>query len=212
VLTTDSAKVKAQYYCENPYNFVEVESMPSLSNDTGTICIAHQSLNQIIDAFAYSENMHFSLLETEDGVSLERLNFNLETQNNGNWHSSASTVDFGTPTFKNSQQYIIQSIGEISVDPKSFTPNNDGYKDICSISWSFSESNLMATINIFDADGRLVSPILNNQMIGNKGSIIWDGTSEDGLQLNTGMYIVWMEIFSDNGNAERFKEVIVLSR
>ncbi|MDC0204603.1 lamin tail domain-containing protein [Flavobacteriales bacterium] len=212
VLTTDSAKVKAQYSCENPYNFIEIESMPILSNDTGTICIVHQSLNQIIDAFAYSENMHFSLLETEDGVSLERLDFNLETQNNGNWHSSASTIGFGTPTFKNSQQYIIQSIGEISVDPKSFTPNNDGYKDICSISWSFSKSNLMATINIFDADGRLVSSILNNQMIGNEGSTIWDGTSEDGLQLNTGMYIVWMEVFSDNGNADRFKEVIVLSR
>ncbi len=40
----------------------------------------------------------------------------------------------------------------------------------------------------------------------------WDGTSEEGLQLNTGMYIVWMEVFSDNGNTERFKEVIVLSR
>ena len=70
----------------------------------------------------------------------------------------------------------------------------------------------MATINIFDANGRLISPIINNQMIGNDGSTIWDGTSEDGLQLNTGIYIVWMEVFSDNGNVERFKEVIVLSR
>ena len=49
-------------------------------------------------------------------------------------------------------------------------------------------------------------------MIGNSGNTTWDGTSEEGLQLNTGMYIVWMEVFSDNGNAERFKEVIVLSR
>ena len=35
---------------------------------------------------------------------------------------------------------------------------------------------------------------------------------EESLQLNTGMYIVWMKVFSNNGNAERFKEVIVLSR
>ena len=40
----------------------------------------------------------------------------------------------------------------------------------------------------------------------------WDGISEDVLQLNTGMYIVWMGVFSDDGDAKRFKEVIVLSR
>ena len=66
VLTTDSAKVKSQYSCENPYNFIELNSMPSLSNDTGTICITHKSLNQIVDAFAYSENMHFSRREAPD--------------------------------------------------------------------------------------------------------------------------------------------------
>jgi hypothetical protein len=31
-------------------------------------------------------------------------------------------------------------------------------------------------------------------------------------ELFTGMYIVWTEVFSNNGNAERFKEAIVLSR
>ena len=54
--------------------------------------------------------------------------------------------------------------------------------------------------------------MLNNEMIGNSGNITWDGTSEMGLQLNTGMYIVWMEIFSEDGNVERFKKVVVLSR
>ena len=48
--------------------------------------------------------------------------------------------------------------------------------------------------------------------IGNSSNTDWDGTSEEGLQLNTGMYIVWMKVFLDNGSAERFKEVIVLSR
>jgi len=212
VLTTDSAKVKAQYNTENPYNFIEVASMPPLSNEEGTICIVHKSQNHMIDAFAYHENMHFSLLETEDGVSLERLNPNAETQNSNNWHSAASTVGFGTPTYKNSQELIIQSIGEININPKSFTPNNDGYKDVASINWNFSKNNLMATIKIFDSGGGVVKNILNNEMIGNSGNTTWDGTSEEGLQLNTGMYIVWMEVFSDNGNAERFKEVIVLSR
>jgi len=212
VLTTDSAKVKAQYKTVNPYAFVEIESMPTLSNEEGTICIAHQSLTQIIDAFAYHEDMHFSLLETEDGVSLERLDANAKTQNEGNWHSAASTVGFGTPTYKNSQMYINQSIGEMNIDPKSFTPNNDGHHDMVSINWDFSKINLMATIKIFDSKGKEVKNIVNNEMIGNKGSKNWDGTSEDDLQLATGIYIVWMEVFSENGEAERFKKVVVLSR
>ena len=87
----------------------------------------NQSQNQIIDAFAYYEDMHFSLLETTDGVSLERLNPNAKTQNSNNWHSAASTAGFGTPTYKNSQELITQSIGEININPKSFTPNSLPY-------------------------------------------------------------------------------------
>jgi len=151
-------------------------------------------------------------LEAEDGVSLERLNVNAETQNESNWHSSASTVGFGTPTYKNSQKLVAQTIGEMNVDPKSFSPNNDGNKDFCSINWNFSKTNLIATISIFDTEGREVKNLMNNQMIGNEGSEIWDGTSEDGLQLNTGMYIVWMEVFTEDGIIERFKQVVVLSR
>jgi hypothetical protein len=212
VLTTDAEKVKQQYYCENPYNFIEIESMPTLSNDSGTICIVHQSLNQIIDAFAYNKNMHFSILETDDGVSLERLDINTEAQASGNWHSAASTFGFGTPTYKNSQEFITQSIGEVNIDPKLFTPNNDGYKDVCAINWSFNENNLMATIRVFDSEGRFVKNLLRNEMIGNSGSIIWDGISEDDLRLNTGIYIIWMEVFSEAGNVGQFKEVVVLSR
>jgi len=210
ILTTDSAKVKAQYKTENPYAFIEMESLPSLSNDQGTICIVHQSLSQIIDAFAYDEQMHFSLLETEDGVSLERLDKQAETQKNNNWHSAASTVGFGTPTYQNSQIYQNQTTGEVTVNPKSFSPNNDGYKDICAIHWDFSKTNLMATISVFDSEGVRVNQLMNNKMIGNKGSEIWEGTSENGAQLKTGMYIVFMQVFSEDGEVESYKKVVVL--
>jgi hypothetical protein len=210
ILTTDSSKVKAQYETENPYAFIEMESLPSLSNDQGTICIVHQSLSQIIDAFAYDEQMHFSLLETEDGVSLERLDKQAETQNNNNWHSAASTVGFGTPTYQNSQVYQNQTSGEVTVNPKSFSPNNDGYKDVCAIHWNFSKTNLMATISIFDSGGIRVNQLMNNKMIGNKGSEIWEGTSENGAQLKTGMYIVFMQVFSEEGEVESYKKVVVL--
>jgi len=49
-------------------------------------------------------------------------------------------------------------------------------------------------------------------MIGNSGSKSWEGTDENRLQLETGMYIIWMEVFSEDGTTERFKQVVVLSR
>ena len=212
VLTSDSAKVKAQYYCENPEHFIEVASLPTLSNTEGSICLVHQSLNQIIDAFSYHEEMHFSLLNDLDGVSLERLNVKSKTQKNDNWHSAASTVGYGTPTYENSHQFINQVIGEVTVEPKSFSPNNDGDKDLTSINWNFKQSGLMASIKIFDSEGRWVKNLLNNELIGNKGNVIWDGTSKDGFALKSGIYIVWLQVFSTNGNVDQFKEVVVLSR
>ena len=70
----------------------------------------------------------------------------------------------------------------------------------------------MATIKVFDNNGRLVKNLMNNEMIGNSGSKSWEGTAENGLQLETGMYIIWMEVFSEDGTTERFKQVVVLSR
>ena len=83
---------------------------------------------------------------------------------------------------------------------------------MASINWNFNQTGLMATIKIFDSEGRWVRNLLNNELISNKGNIVWDGTSEDGLRLNTGIYIVWVEVFSESGNVDRYKEVVVLSR
>jgi len=68
------------------------------------------------------------------------------------------------------------------------------------------------SVGVFDNNGRLVKNLMNNEMIGNSGSKSWEGTEENGLQLETGMYIIWMEVFSEDGTAERFKQVVVLSR
>jgi len=52
--------------------------------------------------------------------------------------------------------------------------------------------------------------VMNNKMIGNKGSEICEGTQENGLQLKTGTYIVFMQIFSRDREVESYKKVVVL--
>ena len=55
-----------------------------------------------------------------------------------------------------------------------------------------------------------VNQLMNNKLIGNKGREIWGGTSENGAQLKTGMYIVFMQVFSEDGEVESYKKVVVL--
>ena len=39
---------------------------------------------------------------------------------------------------------------------------------------------------------------------------VWEGTSENGAQLKTGMYIVFIQVFSEDGEVESYKKVVVL--
>ena len=72
-------------------------------------------------------------------------------------------------------------------------------------------SDLTSNLNgVFDSEGVRVNQLINNKMIGNKGSKIWEGTSENGAQLKTGMYIVFMQVFSEDGEVESYKKVVVL--
>ena len=70
----------------------------------------------------------------------------------------------------------------------------------------------MSTIKIFDSKGRFVTNLLENELIGNSGSLVWNGLSENNLELNSGIYIIWMEVFSTEGDIEQFKDVVVLSK
>ncbi|MBT6014155.1 MAG: lamin tail domain-containing protein [Flavobacteriales bacterium] len=205
VLTTDSAKVKNQYFTENPCHFIELVSLPTFSNEEGTVAIIHQSLLNTIDVLGYHSDMHHPLLNSVDGVSLERISPNLEQ-----WQSASSTSGYGTPTYQNSQYFIPNSFGEVTVIPEVFSPNNDGYEDFLSINWEFERSDLMASISVYNSDGILINVLINNELIGNSGTQFWNGTDERGMKLSSGIYIVLLDVLSDDGFVNQFKKVVVL--
>ena len=206
VLTTDSAKVKHQYSTENPYNFIQLESMPTFSNDEGTVAIIHKSLLNTIDVLAYSDEMHHPLLSDFDGVSLERISPEM-----GEWQSASSTSGFGTPTFRNSQ--FISNIldGEITFSSEIFSPNNDGFEDALIISWEFERTDLMGSISVYNSDGMLLNVLVNNEFLGASGSKLWNGTDENNFILTQGMYIILIDVISDDGFVNKYKKVVVLS-
>jgi len=205
VLTTDSAKVKNQYFTENPCHFIELVSLPTFSNEEGTVAIIHQSLLNTIDVLGYHSDMHHPLLNSVDGVSLERISPNLEQ-----WQSASSTSGYGTPTYQNSQYFIPNSFGEVTAIPEVFSPNNDGYEDFLSINWEFERSDLMASISVYNSDGILINVLINNELIGNSGTQFWNGTDERGMKLSSGIYIVLIDVLSDDGFVNQYKKVVVL--
>ena len=153
------------------------------------------------------------MIDNADGVSLERIDPDGLSQDATNWHSAASTAGYGTPTYKNSQYKLLQSINAtIEVTPKVFSPDNDGRDDIATIQYKTTEPGYVANITIYDANGRPVRNLVSNGTLGLQGYWNWDGLDDKKLKLPIGTYIVFTEIFNLEGKKEIFKNVVVLAR
>ncbi len=210
VLTSNPETVKTQYFTSNPGGFIKMVSLPSYNNDTGVVVLATRGL-EIIDSFSYYDEMQFPLLNSTDGVSLERINYDRPTNDPTNWHSAAEDVGYATPAYKNSQFTEFFEIEDpITVEPEIFSPDNDGVDDILNINYIFELPGYTATITIFDARGRLVRKLVNNVLLGTEGTFSWDGITDNNQKARMGIYIIFIEIFDLNGNPKKYKKTTVL--
>ncbi len=210
VLTRNVQGILDYYYCPYPNNFIEMTSFPSYPNDNGNVVLIHNN-NTVIDRLDYDVSMHFPLLQSTKGVSLERINYYRPTSDITNWHSASETAGFATPGYKNSQYSDIIFEGELDVYPEIFSPDNDGYNDILNISYSFSEPGNVASISIFDCRGRLVKNILTSELLGTSGVYSWDGRTNSNQKAGIGIYVILFEMFDINGNKKVYKKTAVLA-
>ena len=212
VITEDLTIIKRDFITKNMDAFVTVASMPSFNDDKGDVIILNAQGN-ITDELLYDEKWHFKLIDNREGVALERIDYNIPTQQADNWHSAATTVGYGTPTYKNSQYKINDGVqGEIKVTPEIVSPDNDGIDDFATIDYSFPSPGYVANITIFDAAGRVVRYLQRNALCGIKGNFRWDGLGEKNQKLPVGIYIIYTEIFNLEGKKKQFKNTIVLAR
>jgi len=212
VITEDPVIVKRDFITQNMDAFVTVASMPSFNDDEGDVIILNAQGN-ITDELKYDEKWHFKLIDNREGVALERIDYNAATQNEGNWHSAATSVGYGTPTYKNSQYRLdLQVQGEIKLTPEIVSPDNDGQDDFATIDYSFPSPGYVANITIFDANGRTVRYLQRNALCGIKGNFRWDGLGEKFQKLPVGIYVIYTEVFNLDGKKKQFKNTIVLAR
>ena len=211
VCTKDPTLVASQYITNNPASFCAMKSLPSYSDDAGTVVLLNDSLD-VLDEFNYSAKMHSPFLADEEGVSLERISLEKPTSDRSNWASAAASVGFATPGLPNSQAGSETEIqDEITPEPKAFSPNGDGFNDELEIKFKLSKPNYIANVRIFDAVGRQVRFLVKNQSLAQEGSWTWNGKSESGQKLNIGVYIILVEIFDTDGHTKAFKKTCTLT-
>ncbi|MEY2918200.1 MAG: hypothetical protein RIS73_1914 [Bacteroidota bacterium] len=212
VVTEDPSIIKRDFITKNIDAFVTVTSMPSYNDDKGDVIILNAQ-GSITDELQYDEKWHFKLIDNREGIALERIDYNAPTQQPDNWHSAATSVGYGTPTYKNSQYKINDGVqGEITVIPEIFSPDNDGVDDFATINYFFPSPGYVANITIFDAAGRIVRYLQHNALCGIKGNYRWDGVGEKNQRLPVGIYIIYTEIFNLEGKKKQFKNTTVLAR
>jgi hypothetical protein len=211
VLTTRPEVVIQQYFTSAPENFLQLPALPSYSNDAGVVVLTTLYFEPI-DRFAYRESMHYPLLSTYDGVSLERINYDRPAADSTNWHSAAQDAGFATPGIQNSQfSPLLTPDDPITLVPEIFSPDNDGSDDVLNIHYDFDSPGRNASITIYDARGRKVRQLVDHELLGTSGQFSWDGLTDEHQKAAIGIYIFYIEVFDLNGNVDYYKKTAVLA-
>ena len=213
-LTVSPTNIKS-FYDVKDNRTVRTTLLPAFPNEMGNVTlVSHLSPTpEIIDAFDYQESFHFPLLDDEEGVSLERISPLSPTQGQSNWQSAAKLAGYATPGYQNSQSLPIESSADeiFSLSPTTFSPDQDGVDDFLTIQFNTDQTGYAATIKIFDAQGRLIKDLVQNEQLPTSGSFKWDGTTSDGIKARIGIYIIWIELFNLDGSINQIKKTCVLA-
>ena len=170
--------------------------------------------NELIDKLDYTSSMHFGDLVDKEGVALERLDYFQPTNMSGNWFSAASTVNYGTPGYRNSQkQPNDQRNSDVTISPERFSPDEDGFEDFLTIRFHFPTPGTVVNAQVFDAEGRKVKKLINSLTVSyDDEQILWDGTDDSGRKLPVGIYVIYVSAHNPtNGFKKDYKLSTVIA-
>jgi len=212
LISEDTANICKEYDCQN-HDMLKIQmgKLPSMPDEQGSIVLLNLQ-NIFLDSLHYLQDWHFPLLSDRNGVSLERLSYNMQTNMRDNWHSAASTAGYATPGYRNSQ-FVVPYKTEtyFNVQSKTLSPDEDGFEDVMVLRYALPAPDFAASVYIYDMEGRLIRHLVNNQTLGTEGILTWDGTDEQSQRTPVGIYIVWIECINAEGKRIREKLSIVVA-
>jgi hypothetical protein len=212
VFTEDAIGLEEFYSSIQTKNIIQLGTLPSFNNSGGT-CVIYSNQNEIIDELNYTEAMHFQLLNSYEGISLERLSAELPTSQESNWHSASEACGFATPGAVNSQVLTVENMnGVFDLSTSIFSPDNDGFDDVIQFHFSNLKSGCVGNLTLYNERGIRVKRLVRNEYLGPEGNFIWDGLSDNGEQLAIGIYIATFEAFNEDGIQVKYKRDFILAR
>jgi len=214
-LCTDADSVRNYYQSPEESNIISTK-WSSLNNESATLVLTNSAKDTIYDELTYSVKWHHALIKDPKGVSLERINPNLPTQNANSWHSAASEVKHGTPGYENSQyrDIVTSETTEKMVwtEPEAFSPDNDGVDDVCLIHYKTDMDGYVANVIVLNKSGVKICRLASNILLASNGFFIWDGRTDKGKLADVGIYIAYFELFNpEHGIRKQIKLPIVVS-
>lgn len=205
LLTKSIEGVENFYSLPASLNWLECK-LPVLSNTGSTVVLYRGEGEIIIDEVSYSPKWHASTVKNKKGVALERKDPDKDSQNADNWTSAASSAGFGTPGLENSQYLNGETESDSEeIDDPIYQPTGT-----FQIPYRLNQSGYMARGWIFDLSGRKVALIADNTSLGTQGYLEWNGKGRDGSPVNTGIYIIYLELWHPGGNVIRKKQVLLI--
>ena len=202
--------LKNYYEIKFPGTLFQSLQLCSLSNGGGRLAL-HSRNGTLIDEIIFSANDHFPLLTDLHGVSLERISMDQFSGLQSEWHSASSLSGFATPGYRNSQAHEDgKYLSSFSIEKEIFSPDNDGIDDIAYFTFSLECEGYVGNFRIFDASGRIVRIVANNELLGSEGSFAWDGLDDHGGLCSTGIYLGYLEAFHLSGKKKKFRQPVVL--
>ena len=212
LLSEDTNNV-CQFYTCGTLNCIkkQMSKLPTMPDSEGRFLLVNQQ-DLIIDSLYYSENWHLNLISNKEGISLERISYQSPTQKSSNWFSASNLSGNATPGRINSQfQKLETEAGQyFSSSQITISPDSDGFEDYVSINYQLPFSDFVATMQIFDQEGRFIKTIINNELIGREGFVKWDGTDFNNQKTTIGKYIILITAFSLEGKTVLKEKIPVI--
>ena len=186
--------------------FTALPAFPGLNNDKDDILI-YDLTGQVIDRVGFNQSWG-----GETGVSLEKINPDISSNDSTNWSSSVAP-EGGTPGRQNSIFTRIVPAGtSVAVSPNPFSPDGDGHEDFAVIQYKIPVRTAAINLKIYDLHGRFIRFLANNQESGSEGSVVWDGRDNNGQFVRIGIYVVFLQaIQSAGGILETHKQTVVVA-
>jgi hypothetical protein len=209
VVTSSVPHLMEAYGLDRSGQWLEVKDLPDLKNAGGTLYLTDRS-GGVVDQVNYSEEQHMDLLTDSKGVSLERISIQRPGSEAANWHSAASIVGYATPGKENSQvvNHLFQE-KMLSVEPKVFSPDNDGYQDLLNITVSTQSLGWVIRLWISDLTGRLTRTLANNHIAGPTVAYGWDGETDQGRMALEGIYMVHLVIYHPDSGERMIRKAAI---